>query len=606
MTTEIKANKVAAAGTAAAKITAQARSNLQQRHLTQKLAFGMLWATGGSVIVILFFVLGYLLVQSVQFFLGAEPVIETAVEVDSNEAVREEVAQTPNAIGYLSFGYLDATVRPVSLNDVAPTTDNVLVETYPLARTLYLVANGAPAGAAAVWLDFARSSAGQSLVAGSGYIPLRQPAVPQMQPDALSGDLTIAGSTSMQPLAEALAQAFSAAYPGVTLDVTGGDSTAGIKEAGKGSVDIGMTSREVKESELMRYKDLQSFAIGYDGIAVVVNPALAVSDLTYNQVRDIFSGAVTNWKQVGGPDEAIVVVSRESGSGTSESFERWVMGKDALIRRGFQRGDAQLVFQGLGAGVKFVWRFLTEKPQAGMGGKGGISTTIVTTLYMVILTLAIATPVGVGAAVYLVEYAGEMSSQGATQRRIAMQHRVVEIIRFAVETLAGVPSILYGLFGFALFVTVMKLGLSMLSGALAGACLILPVIIRTTEEALLTVPRAYREGSLALGATQWQTNWQVVLPAAMPGIVTGVVLGVGRIVSETAVFYVTLGGSIHLPTSVMDQGRTMVLHLYSLMMDANAPAPAMGTAMVLVVAIIGINLTINGLSGQMAKRMEGK
>lgn len=598
-TAEITTANITVQGTAE-----QAQSNLRQRHLTQKLAFGALWATGGSVIVILFFVLGYLLVQSLQFVVSAENVLEAAALEESNEAIRERVAQTPNAIGYLSFSYLDETVKPVSLNDVAPTTANVLAETYPLARTLYMVVNGEPTGVAATWLNFARSDAGQRLVAKSAYIPLRQPveSLPQSatQIAALSGDLTLAGSTSMQPLAEVLAQAFTAAYPDVVLSIAGGDSTTGIKEAGKDNVDIGMTSRELKESELMRYKDLHSFPIGYDGIAVVVNPTLPVNNLTYNQLRDIFTGAVTNWNQMGGPDKAIVVVTRESGSGTSESFDRWVMSKDALIRRGFQRGDARLVFQGLGAGLKFVWRFLTEKPQAGMGGKGGISTTIVTTLYMVILTLAIATPVGVGAAVYLVEYAGEMSSKGAAQRR------VVEIIRFAVETLAGVPSILYGLFGFALFVTVMKLGLSMLSGALAGACLILPVIIRTTEEALLTVPRVYREGSLALGATQWQTNWQVVLPAAMPGIVTGVVLGVGRIISETAVFYVTLGGSIHLPSSVMDQGRTMVLHLYSLMMDANAPAPAMGTAMVLVVTIIGINLTINYLSGQVAKRMGGK
>ena len=258
-----------------------------------------------------------------------------------------------------------------------------------------------------------------------------------------------------------------------------------------------------------------------------------------------------------------------------------------------------MMAQGVGASFKAVWRFLIAKPLPGMGGKGGISTTIITTVYMVILTLLIATPLGVGAAIYLVEYAGEMGSQSRLMRRI------VETIRFAVETLAGVPSIIFGLFGFALFVTVMHLGLSMLSGALAGACLILPVIIRTTEEALLTVPRAYREGSLALGATKWQTNWQVVLPTAMPGIVTGVILGVGRIVSETAVFYVTLGGSIHLPESVMDQGRTMVLHLYSLMMDANAPAPAMGTAMVLVVTIIGINLAINYLSGRITRRLQG-
>jgi phosphate transport system permease protein len=252
-------------------------------------------------------------------------------------------------------------------------------------------------------------------------------------------------------------------------------------------------------------------------------------------------------------------------------------------------------------GIQVVdWEFLTTKPEPGMGGKGGISTTILTTIYMVLLTLIIATPLGVGAAIYLVEYAGEMHGQGGWLARI------VWAIRFAVETLAGVPSIIFGLFGFALFVTVMKLGLSMIAGALAGACLILPVIIRTTEESLLTVSRSYREGSLALGATQWQTIWKVVLPAAMPGIVTGIILSVGRIVSETAVFYVTLGGSIHLPTSIFDQGRTMVLHLYSLMMDANAPEAAMGTAFIVIMTIILINLAINYLSNRLSRSMRGE
>ncbi|MGC9358149.1 MAG: PstA family ABC transporter permease, partial [Anaerolineae bacterium] len=145
------------------------------------------------------------------------------------------------------------------------------------------------------------------------------------------------------------------------------------------------------------------------------------------------------------------------------------------------------------------WEFLTTKPRGGLAGEGGISTTVGTTFYLVLLTIVIATPLGVGAGIYLVEYAGEMHGQGRWMRRI------VEIIRFGVETLAGVPSIIFGLFGYALFVTTLKFGFSMISAGLAGACLILPVIIRTTEEALLTVPRSYREGSLALGATQWQT-----------------------------------------------------------------------------------------------------
>lgn len=234
--------------------------------------------------------------------------------------------------------------------------------------------------------------------------------------------------------------------------------------------------------------------------------------------------------------------------------------------------------------------FLLTPPRGGLSGEGGISTTIVTTLYLALLTIGIATPVGVGAAVYLVEYAGEMEG------RRGPLPRLVSVARFGVETLAGVPSIIFGLFGYALFVSSMHLGFSLLSAALAGACLILPVIIRASEEALRAVPRSYREGSLALGTTQWQTVWGVVLPAALPGIVTGVVLSVGRVVSETAVFYVTLGGSYKMPTSLLAGGRTMALHVYYLAMDTRAFDKAMGTAAILVVSIVLINAVINFLS----------
>ncbi len=582
------------------KTKAATSTNLRQRHWIQNVAFGVLWLTGGVVIVVLFFVIIYLLLQSGKFFVGTENVLEAVTLESSNEAVRDFVAANPAAIGYISFGYLDGTTKALALNQTAPSVANIANDTYPLARTLYMITNGEPSSEVQAWLDFVRSAEGQQLLTDAGYIALSESSEFQPLTQGINSELTLAGSTTVEPLAEQLAAAFARYYPNVTITVEGGDSTAGIKAAGKGSVDVGMSSRDIREVELVRYKELRVFDIGYDGIAVIVHPTLQISSLTYNQLRDIYNGYIDNWADVGGPDAEIVVVGRESGSGTSESFESWVMSKERLIQKGWETGNATMVAQGIGASFKAVWRFLTAEPLPGMGGKGGISTTIVTTVYMVVLTLLIATPLGVGAAVYLVEYAGEMGSQSRWMRR------TVETIRFAVETLAGVPSIIFGLFGFALFVTVMHLGLSLLSGALAGACLILPVIIRTTEEALLTVPRAYREGSLALGATKWQTNWQVVLPTAMPGIVTGVILGVGRIVSETAVFYVTLGGSIHLPESVMDQGRTMVLHLYSLMMDANAPAPAMGTAMVLVVTIIAINLAINYLSTRITARMQGK
>jgi phosphate transport system permease protein len=243
--------------------------------------------------------------------------------------------------------------------------------------------------------------------------------------------------------------------------------------------------------------------------------------------------------------------------------------------------------------------FLTTKPAGGVSGEGGMSTTIVTTLYLVILTIVIATPLGVGAAIYLVEYAGDASRES---KLVAF---LVKAARTGVEILAGVPSIIFGLFGFALFVSYLKLGFSLLSASLSGAALILPTIIRTSEEALLTVPRSYREGSLSLGATKWHTVFNVVLPSAIPGIVTGIVLSVGRIIAETAIFWVTLGGSYQLPKSIMNSGRSMALHVYMLASETRAFDKAMGTASILIIIIILLNLSINILSRSLTARMRG-
>jgi phosphate transport system permease protein len=244
--------------------------------------------------------------------------------------------------------------------------------------------------------------------------------------------------------------------------------------------------------------------------------------------------------------------------------------------------------------------FLTTRPAGGVSGEGGMSTTIVTTIYLVVLVIAIATPLGVLAAVYMVEYAGE------AERESALARWLIRVARSGVEILAGVPSIIFGLFGFALFVSFMKLKFSLLSAGLSGACLVLPVIIRTSEEALKAVPRSYREGSLALGATKWQTVVQIVLPTAAPGIVTGIVLSVGRVTAETAIFWVTLGGSYRLPTGLLSSGRTMALHVYMLASETRAFDKAMGTAAILIVTIIVINLLINITSRQLAQRVMGK
>lgn len=250
---------------------------------------------------------------------------------------------------------------------------------------------------------------------------------------------------------------------------------------------------------------------------------------------------------------------------------------------------AYVMVQGAGS---ISLEFLLTAPRGGLSGEGGISTTIVTTLWLALLTIGIATPLGVGAAIYLTEYADE-----AARRQKALAW-LIALVRFAIETLAGVPSILFGLFGYALFVSALHFGFSLLSAGLAGACLVLPLIIRATEEALRAVPRSYREGSLALGATHWQTVTGVVVPAALPGIVTSIILSVGRVFSETAVFFVTLGGSYRMPTSLLSPGRTMALHVYYLAMDTRAFGKAMATGAILVLGMIGINAAVHAVTAR--------
>ncbi len=220
--------------------------------------------------------------------------------------------------------------------------------------------------------------------------------------------------------------------------------------------------------------------------------------------------------------------------------------------------------------------FVFTRPY-GVNSEGGIGPTILSTLYVTALSMLICTPVAVLAAVYLAEY--------------AHQGRIVSVIRFAADSLASVPSIVMGLFGFALFVEAMGIGLSMLSAAMALALLMLPIVMRATEEAIRAVPRYIRWGSYGMGATKWQTVSKVVLPAAAPRIITGIVLATGRAVGETAVVFYTMGQAVNIPVSPMESGRPMTVHLYLLAVEGiNLPA-AYGTALLLMIMILAFNLS---------------
>jgi len=221
------------------------------------------------------------------------------------------------------------------------------------------------------------------------------------------------------------------------------------------------------------------------------------------------------------------------------------------------------------------WSFLTKNP-VDMGRAGGIFSTIVGTLVLTLAAIIVATPLGVGTAIYLTEYTWE--------------NRVTRIIRFGAECLAGIPSIIFGLFGFILFVTKLGFGWSILSGSLTLSFMLLPTIIRTSEEAIRSVPGSFREVSFSLGSTKWQMVTRVVLPSAVPGIVTGIILSIGRAIGETAAVIFTAGSALRLPTSIFSSSRTMAVHFYILAREGISLDNAYGTAAVLVIAIMLINI----------------
>lgn len=220
-------------------------------------------------------------------------------------------------------------------------------------------------------------------------------------------------------------------------------------------------------------------------------------------------------------------------------------------------------------------KFLTM-PTREMGREGGILPSIIGTISVTALAIAIATPLGVGSAIYLSEY-----TRGGLIRRV---------VSFGADCLAGVPSIIFGLFGFIFFVITLKLGWSIISGALTLSVMILPTIIRTAEEAIKAVPKNYREISYSLGGGKFDTIFKVVLPTAFPGILTGIILGMGRAVGESAAVIFTSGASLNMPTSLFSSSRTLAVHFYILAREGISLPKAYGTATVLIIFILLINI----------------
>lgn len=229
----------------------------------------------------------------------------------------------------------------------------------------------------------------------------------------------------------------------------------------------------------------------------------------------------------------------------------------------------------------FAWKYTSENVS--------MMPAIINTVTMTVLSLIFAVPIGIFSAIYLVEYAKK-------------GNKLVSAVRLTTETLSGIPSIVYGLFGYLMFNQALGWGYSMLGGALTLAIMILPLVMRTTEEALLAVPDSYREGSFGLGAGRLRTVFRIVLPSAIPGILSGVILSIGRIVGETAALIYTSGSVTGIPKNVMGSGRTLAIHMYALFSEGLHMDEAYATGVVLLVLV----LAINGLSSLIAKKLEKK
>ncbi|HVO40716.1 MAG TPA: phosphate ABC transporter permease PstA [Spirochaetia bacterium] len=354
-------------------------------------------------------------------------------------------------------------------------------------------------------------------------------------------------------------------------------------------------------------------------LAVIAAPQVSaihegrqLSALRDENVAALLSGAITNWKSLGGPDLPVRIVAYDSARWersligqlffggawmppagaipvSDPGSMKWTVSSTAGAVGLCAWTDAEpgqiLLMQRREVDRNLALSFFLEEPRRA-GRVGGVSTIILNTILMLVLTLAFSTPIGVAAATYLTEY--------------ARHEKIVSVLRFGVETLAGIPSIIFGLFGFIVFVTILRLGIGLLSGTLALTLMVLPTIIRTSEEAVKSVPLSLREVSFALGATKWQTTVRVVLRCASPGILAGIILALGRAAGEAAVLLFTMGTDYRLVDGLRSSARTLAVHLYLLVKEGTSFDKAFATATVLVIIVLAVNFATTRLIGRLS------
>lgn len=381
---------------------------------------------------------------------------------------------------------------------------------------------------------------------------------------------------------------------------------------------ISQTNAEYIEGTRSKPLEVRRISLAVNAEVTRAQDGKRINYLTEEQIMDIFQGKSSNWSEFGGADLPILKAVFSENTPIRAEFQE-IFSTNGPI----QIDEAEIVEtpselniflkENPGA-IGFVYyndavnldleivsierreleinldhAFILEEPRRA-GRVGGISTIILNTLFMIFLTILFAGPIGVAAAVYLTEY--------------ARQSRINEILRFGTETLAGIPSIIFGLFGFIVFVMYLDFGAGLLSGTLTVTFMILPTIIRASEEAIKSVPQTLRESSLALGATKLQTVTRVVIPAAVPGIMTGLILAIGRAVGETAALLFTMGANYELAEGFFSSARVMSVHLYMLVREGISFERAFATGTILILIILIINFATNKLIGRMA-RMHG-
>ena len=403
-------------------------------------------------------------------------------------------------------------------------------------------------------------------------------------------------------------------FAAATLRKDGAEEVVRAVEAAPGAV--GFLRADILPPEAARRVKVipvRSIAIAVDPAVMELTDGRRLASVDEAVLKDLFTGRIANWKSVGGPDLPVRVFRLEPATVESRGFRGLALDGADWAATAAVQPDARTLLRAVAstpgavgfvpyaeaagnAAVKLLpverreirpnltLSFFLEEPKRA-GKVGGVSTIIGNTLLMILLTLLMATPIGVGAAVYLTEY--------------ARQGPLVRILRFGTETLAGIPSIIFGLFGYIVFVGAFHWGIGLLSGTLTVTMMILPTIVRTAEEAIKAVPASHREGSLALGATRWQTVTRVVLRAASPGILTGVILGIGRAIGETAALIFTMGTDYRSIQGLLSSARVLSVHLYILVKEGISFDKAFATAMILIVVILAVNFTATRLIGRM-------